>query len=384
MIGNSEPKVLLVDDEPRVLAGLRRRLGDRFAIVTAESAAEAINCLEGGETIGAILADMRMPGRDGLDLLIEVADRWPNVRRLMLTGNTDQDTAMAAVNRGRVFRFFRKPCDADQLAASLTEALEEFTFVTRSMVERRSLEIKAEAGERSRRAFLSMMSHELLTPLNHVLGFSSMLEMKLRNTEESEALEYLNYIKDSGELLLKMVQRVLEIVRFTSEDPGREQQLVDVNALLSEQLAKIRKKADARNITLSFQNPAEPFFTVTSEYEMHFALGELFDNAIKFNQNDGHVGIALHREGDELTIRIADTGIGMTEEAVEKALGLFNQGEECDTRRFSGIGLGLTFAAFFARAYDGRLAIESEKNTGTAIMLTLPCADQAELLSRAG
>lgn len=377
-----DEKVLLVDDEPRVLAGLRRRLSDRFHILTAESAAEAIQILESGENIGAVVVDMRMPERDGLDMLVEIAENWPNVRRLMLTGNTDQETAANAVNRGRVFRFFRKPCDADQLAAALNEALDEFRFVTASTSERRSLEIRAQAGERSRKTFLSMMSHELLTPLNHVLGFSSMLEMKLRGTEEKEALQYLTYIKDSGESLLKMVQRVLEIVRLTSDDPGHERQVVDINALITEELNKIRSKAEARSISISFQMPSAPVFTVTSQYELRFALSELLDNAIKFNHPGGHLGVAVSCNRDQLTIRIADTGIGMTEDAIERALGLFSQGDDCENRCFSGIGLGLTFAAFFARAYEGRLAIESDKDSGTAIMLTMACADQPAGLAK--
>ena len=369
-----DEKVLLVDDEPRVLAGLRRRLSDRFHILTAESADEAIRSLESGENIGAIVADMRMPERDGLDMLVEVTEKWPNIRRLMLTGNTDQETAVAAVNRGGVFRFFRKPCDADQLAAALTEALDEFRFLTTSTSERRSLEIKAEAGERARKNFLSMMSHELLTPLNHVLGFSSMLEMKLQNTEEQEALQYLGHIKDSGETLLKMVQRVLEIARLTSDDPPHERQLIDVGSLITDELNKIRLKADTQHISMGFQAPAEPVLTFANQYELRIALSELLDNAVKFNRPGGHVSVAATNKNDQLTIRIADTGIGMTEDAIERALGLFSQGEDCENRRFEGIGLGLTFAAVFARAYDGRLAIESEKDTGTAVILTIACS----------
>jgi DNA-binding NtrC family response regulator len=156
-----DESVLLVDDEPRVLAALRRCLSDRFSILTAESSAHAIEILENADNVGAIVADMKMPGRDGVDLLIEVARRWPNIRRLMLTGNTDQDTAVAAVNRGRVFRFFRKPCDADLLAGALGEALDEFRFLSHAKAERHSMEIRAEAGERARKAFLTTPSNSM-------------------------------------------------------------------------------------------------------------------------------------------------------------------------------------------------------------------------------
>jgi signal transduction histidine kinase len=366
-----DERILLVDDEPRVLSGLRRRLSDRFHILTSESAAEAITLLEGGNGIGAILADMRMPERSGVDLLSEVGRRWPEIRRLMLTGNTDQETAIAAVNGGRVFRFFRKPCDADRLAESLGQALEEYRFATRSAQERNILEIQAKAGDRARKSFLSMMSHELLTPLNHVLGFSAMLEIKLRQQSEPEALEYLTYIKGAGEDLVRMVHRVLEIARFTSSDLRRDQQVFDISPILMEEIERIRKKAETRNISVSFQAAPQPLFVKTSEYEFRLALNELLDNAVKFNRDDGHIAAAVAYADGEVTIRVADSGIGMEQVTIEKALGVFFQEDDEYHRRFNGIGLGLTLVALFAQSNDGRLSIESERDNGTAIMLSL-------------
>jgi signal transduction histidine kinase len=375
-----DERILLVDDEPRVLSGLRRRLSDRFHVLTAESAAEAVNVLEGGDTVGAILADMRMPERNGVDLLAEVARRWPEIRRLMLTGNTDQETAMAAVNAGRVFRFFRKPCDADQLADALGEALEEYRFATRSAGERRILEIQARAGDAARRSFLSMMSHELLTPLNHVLGFSAMLEMKLQQQSEPEAMEYLSYIKGAGEDLVRMVHRVLEIARITSSDLQRERHMFDVKAIIMEHVERIRAKAFARGVTVSFQAAPQPLIVNSSEHEIQLALTELLDNALKFNRDYGHIAVAAGCANGEVTIRIADTGTGMEKSTAENALGVFFADDKEPLHSRGNIGLGLTLVALFAQSNQGRLAIESERDVGTAIMLSLASAAEDYVL----
>jgi signal transduction histidine kinase len=375
-------KVLLVDDESRHLDGVGGRLSERFHILTAESGREAIQLLEATGNVGAVVAGLAMPAQDGIGLLMEIGRRWPNIRRLMLTGNDDQETAMAAVARGRVFRFFRKPCDADQLALALNEALDEFRFVNGHAAEHEALEIRARAGARSRKVLLSTMSHELLTPLNHILGFTAMLEMKLRGKDESDALEYLTYIKESGEALLRLVQRALEIARYTSGDSGRARRLTDVAAVIEEELREFRARADLKRIEVSYQSPQEPVFACTNEYELRFVLRELLDNASKFNQPNGLISVAVCRDGGMLAIRVADTGIGMTADTVQRALGLFNQEDERLSRRFAGVGLGLTFAAFYARANKGRVTIESAKHAGTAVMVTLPAAEHPPEFAR--
>jgi len=120
--------IVLVDDEPRLLAGIRRRLSNDFNIVTFERGAEAIDYLSAPNDAKVIIADMQMPEMNGIELLKAVKDIAPNIRRLMLTGNSDQETAMAAINEGKVFRFIRKPCETDELITIINQALEDYNF----------------------------------------------------------------------------------------------------------------------------------------------------------------------------------------------------------------------------------------------------------------
>lgn len=121
-----EPRVLLVDDEPNLLAGLRRQLGRRYNLTTRESGAEALAALREGGRYAVIVADMRMPGMDGAALLAEIARLSPLTVRIMLTGNADQETASRAVNEGQVFRFLNKPVEAERLAAALDAGIERW------------------------------------------------------------------------------------------------------------------------------------------------------------------------------------------------------------------------------------------------------------------
>lgn len=116
-------RILLVDDEPGLLSGLRRRLRGQYAVDVAGSGMEALARVREQGPYAVVVSDMRMPGMDGAELLEQVARHAPDTVRIMLTGNSDQQTAVDAVNRGRVFRFLNKPCPPGALELALDEGL---------------------------------------------------------------------------------------------------------------------------------------------------------------------------------------------------------------------------------------------------------------------
>jgi response regulator RpfG family c-di-GMP phosphodiesterase len=123
-------RILLVDDEPNVLESLKRQLRKRFTVMTAISGNEALQILRESGPFSIILSDMRMPGMDGVELLSQVKEAYPDTVRLMLTGNADQETAMEAVNKGHIFRFLTKPCSAATLITSLALAQRQYRLLT--------------------------------------------------------------------------------------------------------------------------------------------------------------------------------------------------------------------------------------------------------------
>lgn len=121
---SSLPHVLCVDDEESVLRGLQRVLRGRAQVSTAGSADDAIRHLAGDDTVEVVVSDMRMPGTDGATLLHHVRQQYPDVTRMLLTGQADLDAAIAAVNQGGIFRFLTKPCPTEVLHSAIGEAAE--------------------------------------------------------------------------------------------------------------------------------------------------------------------------------------------------------------------------------------------------------------------
>jgi response regulator RpfG family c-di-GMP phosphodiesterase len=118
------PRIICVDDEPRVLKGLRRRLGREFDLQIAEGGAEALSLMRSSEPFEVIVSDMRMPVMSGAQLLAQVRQEFPETVRVLLTGQSDLEDAIAAVNEGNIFRFLSKPCPPETLLPALRDAVE--------------------------------------------------------------------------------------------------------------------------------------------------------------------------------------------------------------------------------------------------------------------
>jgi CheY-like chemotaxis protein len=122
-------RVLCVDDDPNVLAGYQRGLRKQWHLETASSGQAALGLLETQGPYAVIVADMQMPGMNGVELLTRARTLAPDTVRIMLTGNADQKTAVEAVNEGHVFRFLNKPCSAEMLALVLDAAVRQYRLV---------------------------------------------------------------------------------------------------------------------------------------------------------------------------------------------------------------------------------------------------------------
>jgi response regulator RpfG family c-di-GMP phosphodiesterase len=123
-------KVLFVDDDPNVLASYKRTFRKRFRVDTAGGVEEALGLLGLPEPYAVVVSDLRMPGLDGIRFLTEAQRVAPDTVRIMLTGHSDLETAIAAINEGRIFRFLTKPCAPEAMVAALAAGVAQFHLVT--------------------------------------------------------------------------------------------------------------------------------------------------------------------------------------------------------------------------------------------------------------
>jgi FixJ family two-component response regulator len=123
-------RVLFVDDEPAVLEGYKRTLYPDFSIDIADGAASAFAAMEKDGAYSVVVSDMRMPIMNGAEFLGKLRERFPDTVRILLTGYTDLDAAIQAINQGNIFRFLTKPCDTEVLATTITAGIELYRLIT--------------------------------------------------------------------------------------------------------------------------------------------------------------------------------------------------------------------------------------------------------------
>jgi DNA-binding NtrC family response regulator len=125
MTDDALPRILCVDDEPNLLSAMERNLAGDFDVTVAYDGNAGLDAIQWGEPFTVIVSDMRMPGMDGATFLAKARDLSPDSVRILLTGQADVESSIAAINKGAIFRYLCKPCAKDELIAALNDAVNQ-------------------------------------------------------------------------------------------------------------------------------------------------------------------------------------------------------------------------------------------------------------------
>src|SRR6185437_747157 len=203
----------------------------------------------------------------------------------------------------------------------------------------------ADQANRAKSDFLAMMSHELRTPLNAILGFSEMIRDHSAALAPAKASEYASDIHASGMLLLTLVNDVLDLSK--AEAGMMELQLapVDVSEIVTRSMRMVKERATSQSLTLAGKTDNDLPLLYADDRKLMQILLNLLSNAVKFTPAGGQVTVSASCESKSvMTIKVADTGVGIAAENLAKALSPFGQIDNLLTREHSGTGLGLPLA----------------------------------------
>lgn len=238
----------------------------------------------------------------------------------------------------------------------------------------RAAAIESALASRAKSAFLATMTHELRTPLNAIIGFSELLAQadKVAITKE-QSIDYAGHIVRAGHNLLGIVSDVLDVSRIESGALKLDRAAADLNDVIDGAVEIARSGIEQKKQILEVKvAPGLPSAQVDTS-RIRKVLVNLLSNASKFTPDGGRIVLVATTESSrDLTIAIADTGIGMTQEQIAQALKPFTQVQSEYSRQQEGTGLGLTISKSLIELHGGRMVISSTPEVGTMVAFTLP------------
>ena len=238
---------------------------------------------------------------------------------------------------------------------------------------------------RHKSEFLASMSHELRTPLNAVIGFSEVLLDRLFGELNDRQDEYVRDIWRSGRHLLELLTEILDLSKVEAGQMGLEPAPFRVSVALEYTLSLVRERANQHQIAVGLTVADDVTTIVADELRFRQVVLNLVSNAVKFTPDGGRVDVRAWLEGDELSVTVTDTGVGVAEADRERIFESFQQGGRGVTRA-EGTGLGLTLCRRIVELFDGRLWLETEVGVGSTFGVALPVRprDPSALRDRAG
>jgi signal transduction histidine kinase len=366
-------RVLLVDDEFEVLAVLEALLEDDFEIETAQGGAEALELLEQEPGFDLVVTDQRMPGMTGVELLAIIAERWPDVYRIVLTAYSDVDPIVAAINEGSVDRFVLKPWDPDALRDQITAGLVERT----ERVAMRQVGAVLARQHRSMSQTLGQLKDAhgrsgAQVHLSTLEWMSSGLSAELDGTiaKMRTALDAMppGDAQIQARQSIRSIESLLDdISRLDSGADTEHMQPIDPRKLISEAIRQLQEEALGDNPPVHVQIDSDVGTLHLQPSNIRLALLSLLRNATRASPPGTPIQIHIRREGARLaTIEVSDQGEGMSAEVLQQATRPFFSAAEPPAN-----GLGLTICRLIAEAHGGKLALLDNAPSGVIAQLWL-------------
>ena len=264
---------------------------------------------------------------------------------------------------------------------SIVEDITEFRIAEETLVKAKE---QAIAGSKAKSEFLANMSHEIRTPLNGVIGFNELLKTTSLTAEQQQYVDSANV---SAHALLSIISDILDFSKIEAGMLHLELLKTDIISVIEESIDMVKFQAAKKNLELLLDIDATlPRFAVTDPIRLKQVLTNLLSNAVKFTEK-GEVALQVIYESldpnkGKISFFVRDTGIGITDEQMEKLFKAFSQADSSTTRKFGGTGLGLIISDLIVKKFGGKIELHSHWGEGTTFHFTIITDAEEQKCSR--
>ncbi len=363
-----KPKLLFLDDEVDNLEALERLLRKKFNILKASTPDEAFSHLDLNPDISIIISDQRMPLITGVEFLEKSIVTHPESIRILLTGYTDIESVIEAINKGQIYKYITKPWDPVDLQTSLDNAYEKISL--RKELKRKNSELEKalfelQSLDKTKSQFMILINHELKTPLTSILSFAGLLKETLLSEEQNL---FTDRIIKSSDKLKNIIDDVLLIVKSELGQINVHKESIQLDKFLSSATDDIQKMMTTKQQTFQFDLKA-----TTLEADINFfktMIHRALHNATKFGQAQSQILVRTEIVKGQFILEIQNTGPQISQSVLDKIMTPFTLDENVMNHSV-GLGLGLTICQALLKSHGGKLLIEN-KNDGVSVRFAFP------------
>lgn len=346
-------QILIVDDEPNILEALARIFKKDYDLLLASSAKEGLELLLKHKDTSLILCDQRMPEMTGVEMLEKSLGLCPQAVRLLLTGYSDIEAVIEAINRGHIYRYLTKPWENELLKLEVKRALEYYDF------------------NRAKDQFLMLISHELKTPLTTILGFTESYLRGLAQTPEEEK-HFIRRIEEGAQKLSRLVEDTLDLVTAQSGKLKIQKAPVFLKSTLTQILVDIHDTLVQKKILIE-ENLEEEIIIQADGALLKKALQKILEYAVSSSEEGGKISVVAEwTQGKKnLKLTLSHRGETLTDDQQKKLFEPFRVAGNILHHKM-GAGLSLPISKSIVEAHQGSLTVESSKTQGTLFHIHLP------------
>lgn len=354
--------ILCVDDEKDNVDALERLFRKKYQVLKATSGKEALELLK-THAVSLIISDQRMPNMTGVEFLNKSLKTHPDAMRILLTGYTDIESVIAAINSGQVYRYINKPWDPLDLQNTVDTAIERYEM-RHELKEKNEALSKAldelKVLDESKSNFMLLINHELKTPLTGMLSYLQLLEESSLTDDQKL---YVDRIRKSADRLNDLIHDSLELVSAETGLTPVKKKKTSVEKLIDQvtnrfQMAAQNKGMDFSTDVSGAQISADPDILTN-------VLSRLVDNAIKFGEEKSSIELVAKSHDGQIQFSVKNKGKKVLDKkSIQKILKPFSLDEDI-IHHSKGTGLGLSVCQALLKTHDSALDIQSEKNQFT-------------------
>ncbi|MGZ3746166.1 MAG: response regulator [Pseudobdellovibrionaceae bacterium] len=361
-------EILCVDDELDNVDALERLFRKHYTVLKATSGIQGLAILDENPDVAIIISDQRMPQMTGVEFLERAQKSHPKALRILLTGYTDLESVIQAVNQGQIYRYLTKPWDSTDLLNTVDQAIQKYEISKE--LEKKNRELAAALNElksldKAKSNFMILINHELKTPLTSIISFIGLLNETQMDDEQKL---FVNRISRGADKLRNIIDDVLLIV-------NAETKLLKVHLVPTafSGIEKILNPEVANMLRYKHQRLSEKEmgFSVSADFELiRQVLNRLVHNAAKFGYDNTEILVEAAKKEDQVIFSVFNKGPHIETRVIEKILRPFFIDEDV-MNHSTGMGLGLSICQSILNLHNSTLKIENS-GEGVCVSFNLP------------